>query len=59
MYHTLVPSNKSERLYDTLSEGHPQFPLVISYLTFKMPISPKDRLMLSLEDIMKSLQLGY
>lgn len=59
MYLTLVLSNKSQQLYDTLSEGHPQFPLVISYLTFKTSISPKDSLMLSLEDIMKSLWLGY
>lgn len=59
MYHTLVPSNKSEHLYDILSEGHPQFPSVISYLTFRMSISRKDSLMLNFEDIMKSLWLGY
>lgn len=59
MYHTLVPSNESQHLYDILSEGHLQFPLVISYLTFKMYISPKDNLMPSLEGIMKSLWLRY
>lgn len=56
--HVLYPCSfyKSQYLYDPVSEGHPQSSLVIPYPIFKTSISPEDSLILSLENIMKSLQ---